>query len=93
MSDTTKQWVHGLLAAFIGGVASALDSGIALMIIAPAQFNLSSGLWKTLLTVTVLGILTGIKVSAAYLRQSPLPSDSVEVKTTESVTVTATPKD
>jgi hypothetical protein len=68
-----RMWVHGLTAAFVGGFAGAVDSGIALILIAPETFNLSSGLRKTLLTVSVLGLLTGIKFAAAYLKQSPNP--------------------
>ena len=95
MNKDTKTWLHGLIAALIGGFASAMDSGLALMIIAPDKFNLGPALWKTLGTVTVLGILSGLKVMFAYLKQSPVPTDSIEVtKTTvQSTTVTATPKD
>lgn len=70
-----RHWLYGLGAAFIGGAAGAIDSGIALIIISPETFNLSAGLHKTLLTVAVLGLLTGIKFGVAYLKQSPLPRE------------------
>lgn len=71
---TPKQkWIHGLSAAFIGGVATAMDSGLALIIIAPDQFNLNNGLGRTMLTITVLGVLSGAKLAFAYLKQAPLP--------------------
>lgn len=73
MNAYTSKWIHGLSAAFVGGVASAVDSGLALIIIAPDQFNLNKGLAKTLLTISVLGILSGAKLAFAYLKQSPLP--------------------
>lgn len=73
---TPKQkWVHGLSAAFVGGVATAIDSGLALIIIAPDQFNLNKGLLRTLLTITVLAILSGAKLAFAYLKQAPLPEE------------------
>lgn len=75
MSNETRRWLFGLVAAFVGGLAGALDSGLALMMISPAEFNLGEGLIKTLGTVGVLGLLTGIKVAAAYLKQSPLPRE------------------
>ncbi len=70
-----KHWAYGLLAAVIGGFAGAVDSGIALIIMAPETFNIGPGLHKTLLTIAVLGLLTGIKFGVAYLKQSPLPRD------------------
>ena len=72
---TKEQWLYGLGSAFIGGCAGAIDSGIALIIIAPETFNLSTGLRKTLITVLVLGLLTGAKTAAAFLKQSPLPRE------------------
>jgi hypothetical protein len=75
LDPQTAEWKHGLLAAFIGGAASAFDSGLALILIAPNEFNLNSKLWHTLLTVLVLGVLSGIKLAAAYLKQSPTPRD------------------
>lgn len=75
MRTTVQKWVHGLVSGFVGGMAGALDSGLALLVIAPQDFNLGPALKKTLLTVLVLGFLTGLKVSFAYLKQSPLPPD------------------
>ncbi len=75
MNKQTANWLHGLIAALIGGAASALDSGLALIIIAPEQFNLNKGLARTLLTITVLGVLSGVKLAFAYLKQSPLPPE------------------
>lgn len=75
MKATTRRWAYGLTSGFVGGMAGALDSGLALLIIAPADFNLGPQLKKTLVTVLVLGVLTGAKVAFAYLKQSPLPPD------------------
>lgn len=73
--QSRRLWKHGLLAAVIGGFASSIDSGLALIVIAPDKFNLGIDIWKTILTMLVLGLLTGAKVAAAYLKQSPLPPD------------------
>lgn len=72
---TGQKWFHGLVAAFVGGCAGAFDSGIALILIAPETFNLNKDLTKTLMTVAVLGLLTGLKCAAAYLKQSPVPPE------------------
>lgn len=73
-----NRWRHGVLAAFGGGMAGAIESGLALMVLDPEKFNLNAGLCRTILTIFTLGILTGIKVAAAYLRQSPLPVEDDE---------------
>jgi hypothetical protein len=73
MKPQVRRWLYGLSSGFIGGMAGAVDSGLALLIIAPSDFNLGPHLRKTLLTVLVLGLLTGVKVAFAYLKQSPLP--------------------
>lgn len=75
LDPQTQQWKHGLIAAFVGGVATAVDSGLALILLAPNEFNLNSKLWHTLLTILVLSVLCGAKLAAAYLKQSPTPRD------------------
>lgn len=71
-----EKWLYGLLAAGIGGFAGAVDSSLALMVIAPEKFNLGPNLKTTLWTALVLGALTGAKCAFAYLKQSPLPAPS-----------------
>jgi hypothetical protein len=95
MNKDTAAWLHGLLSGFIGGFAGAVDSGLALIVIAPQTFNLGPALWKTLGTMTVLGVLTGLKVAFAYLKQSPVPSDFIEVTATQTKTtiVSTTPQE
>lgn len=73
MTLNQRRWWYGLIAGFFGGVWTSIDSGLAVMIIAPKEFNLDTGLSKTLLTMLVLGLLAGAKVAVAYLKQSPLP--------------------
>lgn len=80
-----KQWIHALAATAISAAASGITAGI----VDPQAFNFSKpGLVKL---AELCGVNALVAVSA-YLKQSPLPSDSVEVKKTETVTVSATPK-
>ncbi len=74
MKARTKVWFYGLISGIIGGVAGAIDSSLALMIIAPSQFNLGPELFRTLETALILGLFAGLKCAVAYLKQSPLPS-------------------
>lgn len=81
---TPRMWLHGLVAAFIGGAATMLSSSLALMVMNPEQFNMGPQVWHTLRTVLVLGLISGAQTAAAYLKQSPLWEDA----TTERRTVT-----
>ena len=73
---TQKQkWFHGLVGGIVGGFAGAIDSGLTLPLLAPDKFNINAGLGKLLLGMLVFAILSGVKVGAAYLRQSPVPPD------------------
>lgn len=76
---TAKQkWIHGLIGGVVGGFAGAIDSGLALPILAPDKFNLDKGFGKLLLGMFVFAVLSGIKVGAAYLKRSPVPPDDDE---------------
>lgn len=67
MTDNTKVWLHGLLAAFIGATASSIGP----MLVAPDRFNLTSG--AGVRSVFLASIISGIVAAAAFLKQSPLP--------------------
>lgn len=67
---TIRFWVHGLLAAVIGGATSA---GAAWMGMAGAK---SAGVDVPTLNFKALGIIllsSGVAAAFAYLKQSPLP--------------------
>ncbi|HXI40827.1 MAG TPA: hypothetical protein VNH83_12650 [Bryobacteraceae bacterium] len=69
----SQAWLHGLVAATVGGFSGALESGITLIVVAPETFNLNAGLKKTLFTMLIFSLLSGAKCAAAYLKQSPVP--------------------
>jgi integral membrane sensor domain MASE1 len=68
-------WIKGLTAAAIAGAANGVITGFAAVGIDPAKFNLQSGLRATLAIAGVSAIMSGIIGVAAYLKQSPLPSE------------------
>ena len=76
--NSKQMWFHGLAAAFIGGAASALSSGLGLMLVMPDKFNLGPAIATTLKTMCVVSLLTGIQTAAAYLKQSPLWEGTTE---------------
>lgn len=83
---STKQWIHALVATAISAAASGITAGI----VAPDQFNFThSGLIK----LGELCAVNALVAVAAYLKQSPLPAESVEFTKTESVKVDVTPAD
>jgi len=73
MTRNQRKWWYGLGAGFLGGLWGSIDSGLAVMVMAPKEFNLDDKLWHTFTAMGVLGLLDGVKVAVAYLKQSPLP--------------------
>ena len=75
MNKSTQVWLHGLLAALIGGGASAVSGGIANVVVDPKDFNVSGGLIH-LMEVAGTAFVVGAFISvAAYLKQSPVPPE------------------
>jgi hypothetical protein len=68
-------WLKGLLAAAVAGAANGVITGFAAVGIDPNHFNLQAGLKSTLAIATVSAIISAIIGVAAYLKQSPLPTD------------------
>ena len=92
MTKSTEQWVHGLAAAFIGGGASAVTGGITVSGIAPNQFNFGAQLGAMGKLMLALFVVNGAMSAFAYLKQSPLPTESVQVVETKTTSVTVTPE-
>lgn len=66
-------WLRGLLAAFIGGGASAIASGFIAVAQTPTEYNLHGGLDNLLRMIGGTFLVTGILTAASYLQKSPLP--------------------
>jgi hypothetical protein len=72
-ASKARAWRYGLFSAAIGGVASSIDSGLVLLVMAPNELNLHENLGKTIITILIIGVLNGAKLAFAFLKQSPLP--------------------
>jgi hypothetical protein len=68
-----EAWFYGLAAAFVGGGAGSVTSGLASMGIDPEHFNLGSGLSHTFALMGAAFLVNGMISACLYLRQSPLP--------------------
>jgi hypothetical protein len=68
-------WAKGLLAAAIAGAANGVITGFAAVGIDPSHFNLQAGLKSTLAIAGVSALMSALIGAAAYLKQSPLPSE------------------
>lgn len=66
-------WLHGLLAALIGGGSSGVMAGMAAMGLAPDKFDLQTNLPNTLKMIGAVFIMSGVISVFTYLKQSPLP--------------------
>lgn len=67
MTQNTKAWIHGLVAAFIGATANSVGA----MLVAPDRFNLTSA--TGLRDVALSSLIAGVLAVSFYLKQSPLP--------------------
>jgi hypothetical protein len=74
---SVEVWAKGLLAASIAGAANGVITGFAAVGIDPSHFNLQSGLRPTLAIAAVSAAMSGLIGAAAYLKQSPLPSENL----------------
>lgn len=95
MNKNTSAWLHGLLAALIGGGASAVTSGVVLPAISPNSFNFAGQLLPLAKVMLGMFLVNGAISAFAYLKQSPLPAQTLEISetTTQKTTLTATPSD
>lgn len=90
LSNTTKSWLHGLGAAFIGASAATLTTVLS----APQQYNFTTR--SGLVHIALSAVVAGVGSAAAYLLKSPLPGTvtAVEekkvVETPEATTTTTT---
>ena len=71
-----KHWLLGLVAAFIGGGASALTAGVSAIGIDPDHFNLQHGMTHTLELMGTVFLISGAMAAAAFLKQSPVPRET-----------------
>lgn len=93
MNQNTSAWFHGLFAALIGGGASAVVSGVTVSAIDPGNFNLTTQLGHTLELALTLFLVNGFISAMGYLKQSPLPAESLTVTETKTANISVTPSD
>lgn len=81
MRAAVRKWARGAAAAFIGGGASAITSGLTSMGFAPDKFNLSDFKGVAHLFGLMLAnfVVSGFLSMTFYLRQSPLPPEEIDL--------------
>ena len=70
-------WGKGIAAAAIAGAANGIITGLAAVGIDPGHFNLQAGLRPTLAVAGASAAMSAVIGVAAYLKQSPLPSEEM----------------
>jgi ABC-type phosphate transport system substrate-binding protein len=70
-------WGKGIAAAAIAGASNGMITGLAAAGIDPGHFNLQSGLRATLAVAGASAVMSAALAVAAYLKQSPLPSEQM----------------
>lgn len=76
MERSTRLWLHGIGAAFIGGAAGAAESALILPAFDPVKFNFGPELKNLILASSIFAVLSGVKLTVAYLKQNPVPEDT-----------------
>ena len=71
-SKQVNIWLRGLAAAFIGGGAGAVSTGISVPLVLP-EINYAHHGVKILGLMAVSFIVSGTFATCGYLKQSPLP--------------------
>lgn len=75
MSTSVRLWLHGLVAAVIGGGAGAVTAGVSASVIDPSHFNFGGELSHTLRLMLGIFVVNGILSAFAYLQKSPVPPE------------------
>lgn len=77
-----RHWVHGLLAAIIGGGAGSVTATFSATLIDPKVFNLadSSGMTNCLKMMALTFLVNGGFAMFAYLKQSPIPPEGEDTQ-------------
>lgn len=71
---STREWIRGLIAAFISGGAGSVGTGITLNMIDPDHYNLSQAhlMLKAMLIAFLLHAIIGVMM---FLAKNPLPPE------------------
>jgi len=75
-------WVHGVIAAFLGGGASAFSAGVANVLNHPTHGIWNAEFWSEVSTTFVIA---GLIALMAFLRTKPAPDKKVVVTTTQTL--------
>lgn len=89
MNNNVNTWLHGLVAAFVAGGASAVTGAFTASMLAPAEFNLNGKTGHMLELMAAMFVINGVLGTMAYLKQSPVPAETQTV-TVESKTEVVT---
>jgi hypothetical protein len=78
-----KGWLYSLISAGIGGAASSLGG----VLVAPSVFNFTPEGWSKIGELALFGAAVPV---LSYLKQSPLPPETITTTKTVSATTTTT---
>ena len=81
-------WIRGILAAFIGGGASAFSAGVADILNHPGTSIWNREFWSVVSTTFVIA---GLIALFAFLRTKPIPDKKVVTTTIETTTQKGAP--
>jgi len=74
MTDSSRLWLHGIVAASVGGGSNAVVGVVSAGWVLPDSVNTGAGLHTALTLMGVQFLFGAILAVAAYLQKSPVPS-------------------
>lgn len=75
MTRGVRQWLRGWVGAAISAAASTISTGLSVIVIDPATFNLGEGFLNVVKAVALGAAVSAAIGAAMELKKSPLPPD------------------
>ncbi len=75
MNRAVRNWLRGWVGAAIAGAASTVSTGLSVMVIDPATFNLDAGFTNVIKAVAIGAAIQAVIGAALELKKAPLPPD------------------
>ncbi len=78
MRTSVRRWLRGWVGAAIAAAASTISTGLSVIVIDPAQFNMGDGFTNVLKAVGIGALVQAVIGAALELKKAPLPTDEDE---------------
>lgn len=78
MRPAMRRWLRGWVGAAISAAASTISTGLSVIVLDPATFNLGDGFHNVLKAVAIGAAVQAVIGASLELKKAPLPPDEDE---------------